>query len=261
MILGGLSMNVTGGQTPEPVPICAKFVGATSLIRNDANPAQMYCDSEIDVLAASTGGFGFTTDYRKGPRKVFVDLQSATLVQVDNPVLAATLPKGHVEFTLHQLHHNNEDGTLDDGAGGCLPTVNEVLGMAPGDSIITSPLLGFTLTGASPAASNGQYGLRFGQPVCAPNHSWDLSSDCPLRITAGYDFDGDTIIDPSEANLDASPDGSVDIWTIEPSRPDARARLIKKDKKQQLTPVGLYEVPFKLVFTREPLGAVLNLIN
>ncbi len=183
LVLAGISIDASAADSG--VPMCAKFVGATSLIRNDANATQKYCDSENDVLAASTGGLGFTTDYRKGPRKAFVDLQSATLVQVNNPMLAATLPKGHVEFTLHYLRHNNADGTNVDGEGACLPPLTEVLGMAPGDSILTSPLLGFTLTGASPAASNGQYGLRFGQPVCAPSHSWDLSSDCPLKITAG----------------------------------------------------------------------------
>lgn len=257
LAFAGVSLAVWGAE-PAPVSMSAKFVGASSSIQNDSNSSQKYCDSEADVLAASTGGFGFTTDDRRGPRKIWVDLKNA--VQFNDPPLAATvLPRSEMEFTSSLRALNNPEGTVDDGEGGVLPRVTEVLAMLPGDTLICSTAMSFT--DSTSTASNGEYRLRFGQPIYEPNYSWEMSSDCPIKVTAGFDFNHDGLIADDEADLGPGPDGSVDIWTMEPYWPDARAILLKLNKRQQLDIVGFFSVPFKVVFTKQPFGAVLDHIH
>jgi hypothetical protein len=76
-----------------------------------------------------------------------------------------------------------------------------------------------------------------------------VPSPCPVIVTAGADLDDD---------------GFADMWTIEPSTPDATAVLFNGKSNMSAPPgtvIGFFKVPFKLVFVREQFSAVLNTIN
>jgi len=248
-ILAVSMINTTAAPSPDPLPMCAKFVGDTSYLGSDGGGEriQAYCNAEPDVVCVSSGGFYlYTKDGRKGApqRKLYINLKTAPQFN-SPPITISSLPAGEFEATFGPPHPNNEDGTSDDGAGGCLPggPLN-VFEMAPGEFRFASLSIAFTDT--TTTASKGEYRIRFGQPICEPNFSWNMRSDCPVIFTAEDDLDSD---------------GLADIWTIEPARLEARAILLKVNKRQQFDVVGFFGVFFKLVFIREQDGAVLTLID
>jgi hypothetical protein len=237
LLFGAFCSHQASAATTDPNPMCAKFVGITAFLGSDQDSTPLisgndhkgvYCQTG-DVLCGSGGaGFTLTTTYASpSQRKGWIDLKNALQYNTP-PVAAKSLPQGNLEMEISWMRPNNADGT-------CIPDVlGTPLVMAPG----TSYLSAFRVR-----ISDGKnyYDLRFGQPYCDA-----VASPCPVIVTAGDDLNGD---------------GYADVWTIEPSQPEATAILFK-GKPQWDAPVtsviGFFKVPFRLVFAREEFSAILD---
>jgi len=217
--------------TTDPIPMCAKFLGDPARFSSDG--LGVYCEAG-DVLCGSAGqGFVLTTtDSAPSQRKAWIDLKNAVQYNIP-PVPAKSLPRGLVEVELLGMTPNNPNGTCIPGA------VGSPLDMLPGETY-DSALRIRIINGST------SFDLRFGQSYCEA-----VPSGCPVKVTAG-------------ADLDLVPDGIADIWTIEPSTPDATAVLFKGKPRWDVPPgalIGFFKVPFKLVFVREQFSGALDAIN
>lgn len=230
LILAGSSSQPCNAATTDPYPMCAKFVGDQTHVGSDG--LGVYCQAG-DVLCGSDGqGFVLTTDYPPGPaqRKAWIDLKNA--VQYNSPLVPAkSLPRGMQEVEMFGMYPNNPDGTCIPGPEG------RPLDMVPGEMYLSALRIRIF-------DGKNWFDLRFGQVNCEA-----VPSPCPVLLTAGADLDND---------------GLADIWTIEPSTPDATAILFKGKPNYNVPPgtvIGAFRVPFRLIFVREQFSAVLDSIS
>lgn len=228
-LIGVLGAAAAEAAITDPNPMCARFAGDTSIFGSDG--LGVYTQTG-DVLCGSAGqGFVLTTTYAKqSQRRAWIDLKNA--VQYNNPPISAkSLPQGLVEVELLGMTPSNPDGSCIPGA------VGSPLDMIPGETYLSALRIRIF-------AGSSIYDLRFGQPYCEA-----VASPCPVIVTAGEDADLD---------------GFADVWTIEPSAPDATAILFKGKPRWDVPPgavIGAFKVPFSLIFSREQFCGLIGQIE